>query len=144
MLWVFVVFWRRHGAALVRESNRPEEAPLAVLRAFVARLLEGWEEGSLAPVPRRGPTCHELTLCYTRPDGTAALQRRLLDVRVWGEGQSDRTRLGLLRLDRNLPRLGFSRGTLLILDVRGKIGERPPRFEDITTPRGYGVLLVHV
>lgn len=144
MLRAFAVFWRKHGAALVRESVRPDEAPLAVLRAFVARILDGWEEGSLAQVPRRGPTCHELTLCYTRPDGTTAVQRRLLDVRVWKEGQSDRARLGTLRLDRNLPRLGFSRGTLVILDVRGKIGERAPRFEDITTPRGYEVLLVHV
>jgi len=140
----FSMFWREHGEEIVREAIRQEEAPLGVLFGFLGALVELRGEDAFPPVRGRGPTFRLLRRVYRKADGSEGIQTRVLDVRVQREGQSSRRMLGLKRLRRNLSRMGLKRGTLILLDVRGRIGEREAVFEDVTTEEGYLIRVVEL
>ena len=140
----FSVFWREHGEEIVREAIRKEEAPLGVLFGFLGAIVDLSGEDAFPPVRGRGPTFRMLRRVYRKADGSEGIQTRVLDVRVQREGQSSRRMLGLKRLRRNLGRMGLKRGTLILLDVRGRIGEREAVFEEVTTEEGYRIRVVEM
>lgn len=79
---------------------------------------------------------------YRKPDGSRALQRRAMELKVWRKGQKSPLKQGLAQMDEYLTRLRLSRGTLVIFDARTRLARRAPRFEQGTTPRGRHVTVL--
>jgi hypothetical protein len=142
MLRSFGRFWREHGEALIGAVPYAEVAPQVVLMAFMQRIVNGGGFIDREYGVGRGRIDVLIRFPYRKKDGTRAVQRRALELKVWRKGQPDPLKKGLIQLDRYLRRVGLRRGTLVIFDARRKMGGKAPRFERTTSPKGRSVLLV--
>ena len=79
---------------------------------------------------------------YRRKDGTKAVQRRAIEIKVWRPGQADPCKRGLEQLDGYLAQMRLVRGVLVIFDRRRAGRAAKPRFEDTKTPKGRAVRLL--
>jgi hypothetical protein len=84
-------------------------------------------------------------LGYRAPDGSRAVQRQGIELKVWTAGKPDPLARGLEQLEGYLEQLGLDHGVLAIFDRRPEalpIEERT-RFEDVRTPgRSYAVTVL--
>lgn len=141
LLRAFAAFWREHGATLLHAIAYHEVAAQLVLMAFLQRIVNGGGHVDREYGVGRGRIDLLVRWPYRRRDGSAAVQRRAIEIKVWRPGAPDPLKKGLQQLDDYLARLGLSRGTLVIFDRRNK-GICRPRFLDATTRSGRSVRLL--
>lgn len=139
LLRAFAAFWGEHGAALATKMPYPEVAPRLVLMAFLQRLVNGGGYVDREYGVGRGRIDILVRFPYRKADGTPAVQRRALELKVWRKGQPDPRAKGLEQIDGYLARLGLRRGTLVIFDARGRLAKRRARFEEAETRSGRAV-----
>lgn len=109
LLEAFLEFWREHGEALLRTSPYHEAAPQLVMMAFLHRVANG--DGSVHREYAIGRGRMDLLVTYGET-------RLAVELKVWGPGQADPLKRGLVQLDGYLAGLGLSRGWLVIFDRR--------------------------
>jgi len=141
LLRAFTAFWREHGAALLGATPYHEVAAQLVFMAFLQRLVNGGGHVDREYGVGRGRIDLLVRWPYTRADGSDAVQRRAIEIKVWRPGAADPLNKGLLQLDGYLAHLGLRRGTLVIFDRRRKAVSRP-QFLDTKTRAGRAVRLL--
>ncbi|MFO0757221.1 MAG: AAA family ATPase [Byssovorax sp.] len=141
LLRAFARFWREHGAALLGATPYHEVAPQLVLMAFLQRIVNGGGHVDREYGVGRGRIDLLVRFPYRKADGTPAVQRRALELKVWRPGAPDPLKKGLAQLDGYLAELGLRRGTLVIFDRRRKATQKPV-FLDVTTKKGRAVRLL--
>ena len=116
----FARFWREHGEMLASRVPYPEAGPQLVLMAYLQALVNGG--GYIDREYGIGSGRIDLLMRhpYEKPDGTRAVQRRAMEIKVWRRGRANPLKHGLTQLDDYLVRLGLSRGTLVIFDARAE------------------------
>ncbi|CAN93296.1 hypothetical protein predicted by Glimmer/Critica [Sorangium cellulosum So ce56] len=144
LLRAFAAFWHEHGEVLASGMPYPEVAPQLVLMAFLQRAVNGGGFIDREYGVGRGRIDLLVRFPYHKPDGSRAVQRRAIELKVWRKGQKDPLREGLVQLDDYLSRLRQRRGTLVIFDARGRLARTAPRFSEATTPRGRRVALLRL
>lgn len=142
VLRAFAAFWREHGEILAGSMPYPEAAPQLVLMAFLQRIVNGGGFIDREYGVGRGRVDLLIRFPYRKPDGSRAVQRRAVEIKVWRKGQRDPLAQGLKQLDEYLARLRLSRGTLVLFDARGRLARKAPRFEQARTPSRREVLLL--
>lgn len=142
LLRAFAAFWHEHGEVLAAGMPYPEVAPQLVLMAFLQRVINGGGFIDREYGVGRGRIDLLVRFPYRKPDGSRALQRRAMELKVWRKGQKNPLQQGLAQMDEYLTRLRLSRGTLVIFDARTRLARRAPRFEETTTPRGRRVTVL--
>jgi len=143
LLRAFATFWQEHGDALLGATPYHEVAPQLVLMAFVQRIVNGGGHIDREYGVGRGRVDLLVRWPYRAPDGSRAVQRRAIEIKVWRPGQKDPLPKGLEQLDGYLARLRLKQGVLVIFDRRRK-NAPPPRFLDAKTPSGRVVHLLRV
>lgn len=136
-------FWQGHGDALLGATPYHEVAPQLVLMAFVQHIVNGGGHIDREYGVGRGRVDLLVRWPYRAADGSPAVQRRAIELKVWRPRQNDPLQKGLEQLDGYLARLGLKQGVLVIFDRRRK-NARPPRFLDAKTPSGRAVRLLRV
>nr|AYM52962.1 hypothetical protein [Jahnella sp. MSr9139] len=136
LLRAFAGFWREHGEVLAGGMPYPEVAPQLVLMAFLQRVVNGGGFLDREYGVGRGRIDLLVRFPYRTPDGSRAVQRRAMEIKVWRRGQKNPLEPGLQQLDDYLAGLRLRRGTLVIFDARKKLARQNPRFEEATTPGG--------
>ncbi|MGK3994480.1 hypothetical protein WME86_14320 [Sorangium sp. So ce1024] len=147
LLRAFAAFWHEHGEVLASGMPYPEVAPQLVLMAFLQRAINVGNGGGFIDREYgvgRGRIDLLVRFPYRKPDGSPAVQRRALELKVWRKGQKDPLHEGLSQLDEYLKRLRLRRGTLVIFDARGRLAGTAPRFSQATTPRGRRVTVLRL
>lgn len=139
MLRSFCRFWRLHGEVLVHAVPYAEVAPQIVIMAFMQAIVNGGGFIDREYGVGRGRIDVLVRFPYRKRDGTPAVQRRALELKVWRKGRPDPLKKGLRQLDLYLARVGLRRGTLVIFDARRKLAGKKPRFEEATTRSGRAV-----
>jgi hypothetical protein len=146
LLEEFVVFWREHGEALIRQEGYHEAACQIILMAFLHRLVNGG--GHLDREYAAGTKRLDVLVRwpYTGPDGERLMQREAMELKVWRAGETNPLPDGLVQLDRYLDRLTLPTGRLVVFDRRP---EAPPwkergAFEQAVTPSGRQVTVLRV
>jgi len=142
LLRAFAAFWQEHGEVLAAGMPYPEVAPQLVLMAFLQRVVNGGGFIDREYGVGRGRMDLLVRFPYRRPDGSRAVQRRAMDLKVWRRGQKSPLAQGLAQIDEYLGRLRLGRGTLVIFDTRSRLARRAPRFEEATTPGGRKVTVL--
>ena len=142
MLRAFAGFWSEHGEALVAGMPYPEVAPQLVLMAFLQRVVNGGGYIDREYGVGRGRIDLLVRHPYQKADGSAAVQRRAMELKVWRKGQADPLAKGLAQLDGYLDGLRLSRGTLVIFDARGRVARKGVRFTEARTPKGRTVTVM--
>jgi hypothetical protein len=142
LLREFADFWAEHGLALQAAMPYHEAAPQLVLMAWLQRLVNGGGQIDREYGVGRGRVDLLIRWPYRLQDGTKAVQRRALEIKVWRPGQADPCKRGLEQLDGYLGQMRLASGVLVIFDRRkpGRAGK--PRFEDTKTPKGRAVRLL--
>ncbi|WP_234023782.1 PD-(D/E)XK nuclease domain-containing protein [Sorangium cellulosum] len=77
----------------------PEVAPQLVLMAFLQRVVNGGGFIDREYGVGRGRIDLLVRFPYRKPDGSRAVQRRALELKVWRKGQKDPLREGLAQID---------------------------------------------
>ncbi|XXY21740.1 AAA family ATPase [Sorangium sp. So ce216] len=144
LLRAFAAFWHEHGEVLASGMPYPEVAPQLVLMAFLQRAVNGGGFIDREYGVGRGRIDLLVRFPYRKPDGSRAVQRRALELKVWRKGQKDPLREGLAQIDDYLAGLRLRRGTLVIFDARGRLARSAPRFDEATTPRGRRVAVLRL
>jgi hypothetical protein len=134
MLRAFAAFWREHGEPIARAIPYSEVAAQLVFMAFMQRIVNGGGYIDREYGIGRGRIDLLVRFPYKKADGSPAVQRRALEIKVWRKGRPDPLKKGLEQLDEYLRKLGMSRGTLVIFDARGRFARREPKFEQKRTP----------
>ncbi len=142
LLREFAGFWAEHGLSLQASVPYHEAAPQLVLMAWLQRLVNGGGQIDREYGVGRGRVDLLVRWPYHLADGTKAVQRRALEVKVWRPGQVDPRKRGLEQLDGYLGQLRLARGVLVIFDRRKPDRIVQPRFEDTKTPKGRAVRLL--
>jgi hypothetical protein len=134
----FAAFWREHGDVLAAGMSYHEVAPQLVLMAFLQRVVNGGGYVDREYGVGRGRIDLLVRWPYTKPDGTRAVQRRALELKVRRDGEPDPLQKGLAQLDGYLAQLRLKRGTLVIFDRRAaaKPIAKRTRFEEAVTRSG--------
>ena len=141
LLRAFSAFWLEHGAALLGTSPYHEVAPQLVLMAFIQRIVNGGGFVDREYGVGRGRVDLLVRWPYRKADGTRAVQKRALEIKVWRPKATDPLQKGLAQLDAYLAGLRLKRGTLVIFDRRRKsVGA--PRFGEAQSPSGRTVHLL--
>ncbi|NJL29244.1 MAG: AAA family ATPase [Thermoanaerobaculia bacterium] len=109
----FLDFWREHGEAMLRSQPYPEVAFQLVVMSFLQRITNG--DGSIHREYAIGRGRMDLCIEWPWPGG---VQREVLELKVWREGQPDPLARGLEQLGRYLDSLGLDHGALLLFDRR--------------------------
>ncbi|MFT3767047.1 MAG: ATP-binding protein [Minicystis sp.] len=140
----FAAFWREHGDVLAAGLPYHEVAPQLVLMAYLQRVVNGGGTIDREYGIGRGRIDLLVRWPYRKPDGTRAVQRRALEMKIWRPGKADPKKEGLRQLDGYLARLGLRKGTLVIFDRRREAEGIPKktRFEEAVTPSGRKVTLL--
>jgi hypothetical protein len=144
MLDEFRDFWITNGDILTSGAVYHEAAPQLVMMAFLQRIVNGGGYIDREYGVGRGRIDLLIRKPYREPDGTPALQREAVELKVWAADQRDPLDMGLKQLDEYLTRLGLETGVLAIFDRRpsaGSIDERT-RFDTALTPSGRTVTLL--
>jgi hypothetical protein len=140
----FAEFWREHGEVLTVGMSYHEVAPQLVLMAFLQRVVNGG--GTI--VREYGIGRGRIDLLVRWPcraaDGTRALQREALEMKVWRDRIKDPLTRGLAQLDGYLDRMGLETGVLAIFDRRtgAEDIEARTRFEEAVSPAGRRVVVL--
>ncbi|MFT3773399.1 MAG: AAA family ATPase [Minicystis sp.] len=142
MLRAFAAFWSEHGAALAVRMPYAEVSPPLILMAFMQRIVNGGGYIDREYGVGRGRIDLLVRYPYKKADGTLAVQRRGVEIKVWRKGQSDPLKRGLDQLDGYLEQLGMRRGTLVIFDARAKLAKKRVRFNKAKTKSGRAVTVV--
>jgi hypothetical protein len=138
----FAEFWSEHGQALLGATPYHEAAPQLVLMAWMQRLVNGGGYIDREYGVGRGRVDLLVRWPYRRKDGSRAVQRRAVEIKVWRPGQADPEKRGLEQLDGYLAQTRLSRGVLVIFDRRKPGRTARPRFADRKTPSGRAVRLL--
>ena len=136
-------FWREDGHLAAEGFSYREAGPHLMLMAFLQRIVNGGGHIDREYGVGRGRVDLLVRWPYRTREGSRAVQRRAIEIKVWRAGQKDPLQKGLAQLDAYLAGLGLGKGVLVIFDRRRK-GARPPRFQDTTTPSGRAVRLLRV
>jgi hypothetical protein len=142
LLREFADFWAEHGQALLGVTPYHEAAPQLVLMAWMQRLVNGGGYIDREYGVGRGRVDLLVRWPYRKKDGTKAVQKRAVEIKVWRPGQADPEKRGLEQLDGYLAQMRLSRGVLVIFDRRKPKRTAPPRFSDTETPSGRAVRLL--
>lgn len=138
LIRAFSAFWREHGAALLGATPYHEVAAQLVFLAFLQRVVNGGGQVDREYGVGRGRMDVLVRWPYRKSDGTPAVQRRAIELKVWRPGAKDPLEQGLAQIDRYLAGLGLRRGTLVIFDRRGK-GTRSPKLTSAVTASGRAI-----
>ncbi len=142
LLREFAAFWAEHGLSLQASIPYHEAAPQLVLMAWLQRLVNGGGQIDREYGVGRGRVDLLVRWPYRLADGTKAVQRRALEIKVWRPGQADPRQRGMEQLDGYLGQMRLARGVLVIFDRRKPERAVKPRFEDTKTPTGRAVRLL--
>jgi hypothetical protein len=110
--------------------------------AWLQRLVNGGGQIDREYGVGRGRVDLQVRWPYRLADGTSAVQRRALEIKVWRPDQADPRKRGLEQLDGYLEQMRLARGVLVIFDRRKPDRPVKPRFEDTKTPKGRVVRLL--
>ncbi|WP_437674802.1 ATP-binding protein [Sorangium sp. So ce131] len=140
----FAEFWREHGEVLAAGMPYHEVAPQLVLMAYLQRVVNGGGYVDREYGVGRGRIDLLVRWPHVAADGTRAVQRAALELKVWREGEKSPLPKGLAQLDGYLAQLGLDEGVLVIFDRRSAAGEieERTRFEEAETPSGRRVTLL--
>ena len=141
LLRAFAAFWQEHGAALLGATPYHEVAAQLVFMAFLQRIVNGGGYVDREYGVGRGRIDVLVRWPYRKPDGTPAVQRRAVELKVWRPKSKDPLAQGLSQLDGYLSGLGLRRGTLVIFDRRRKATQKP-RLTPRKTKAGREVVLL--
>ncbi len=97
-----------------------EAGPQLVLMAYLQSLINGSGYIDREYGVGRGRVDLLMRYPYKKPDGSRAVQKRALEMKVWRRGRANPLKKGLAQLDDYLARLGLSWGTLVIFDARSE------------------------
>jgi hypothetical protein len=120
----FLEFWRRHGEAMLRSQPYKEVAFQLVVMSFLQRITNGGGHIDREYAIGRG----RMDLCVHWPY-QGGVQREVLEMKVWRDGQADPVTRGLDQLGRYLGSLGLDHGTLLVFDRRSTASPLAERSE---------------
>ncbi|MFF0568958.1 ATP-binding protein [Streptomyces sp. NPDC004041] len=144
LLRSFAEFWRENGEILATSSTYPEAAAQLVMMAYLHRIVNG--AGFIDREYGVGRRRVDLLIRqpYTAADGSRAVQREALELKVWRQGRTDPLAEGLAQLDDYLDRMELSTGTLVVFDTRPQAAPVHERtaFSQKTTPSGRTVTLL--
>lgn len=144
LLCSFAEFWRENGEILATASTYPEAAAQLVMMAYLHRIVNG--AGFIDREYGVGRRRVDLLIRqpYTAADGSRAVQREALELKVWRQGRTDPLAEGLAQLDDYLDRMELSTGTLVVFDTRPQAAPVHERtaFSQQTTPSGRTVTLL--
>ena len=144
LLCSFAEFWRENGEILATASTYPEAAAQLVMMAYLHRIVNG--AGFIDREYGVGRRRVDLLIRqpYTAADGSRAVQREALELKVWRQGRTDPLTEGLAQLDDYLDRMELSTGTLVVFDTRPQAAPVHERtaFSQQTTPSGRTVTLL--
>jgi hypothetical protein len=144
LLRSFAEFWRENGEILASGSTYPEAAAQLVMMAYLHRIVNG--AGFIDREYGIGRRRVDLLIRqpYTAADGSRAVQREALELKVWRQGRSDPLADGLTQLDDYLDRMELPTGTLVVFDTRPQAAPVHERtaFTQQTTPSGRTVTLL--
>ncbi|MDX3385402.1 ATP-binding protein [Streptomyces niveiscabiei] len=144
LLRSFAAFWRENGEILATTSTYPEAAAQLVMMAYLHRIVNG--AGFIDREYGVGRRRIDLLIRqpYTEADGSRAVQRAALELKVWREGRIDPLADGLAQLDDYLDRTELPTGTLVVFDTRSQAAPVHERtaFSEATTPSGRTVTLL--
>jgi hypothetical protein len=142
----FAEFWREHGEVLAAGMPYHEVAPQLVLMAYLQRVVNGGGHVDREYGVGRGRIDLLVRWPHAAADGTRAVQREALELKVWRDGGKDPLPNGLAQLDRYLERLDLPTGVLVIFDRRKEAGdpEERTRFEAAVTPAGRDVTVLRL
>jgi AAA domain len=144
LLREFAAFWAEHGLGLQDAMPYHEAAPQLVMMAWLQRLVNGGGQIDREYGVGRGRVDLLVRWPYRRKDGSRAVQRRALELKVWRPGQVDPLKRGLEQLDGYLAQVRLASGVLVIFDRRRPKRLPQPRFLDTKTPKGRAVRLLRV
>ncbi len=144
LLRSFAEFWRENGEILATSSTYPEAAAQLVMMAYLHRIVNG--KGFIDREYGVGRRRVDLLIRqpYTAADGSRAVQREALELKVWRQGRADPLAEGLTQLDDYLDRMDLPTGTLVVFDTRPQaalVHERTA-FAQQTTPSGRTITLL--
>ncbi|WP_437722083.1 hypothetical protein [Sorangium sp. So ce861] len=144
LLREFAAFWREHGEALAGNLGYHEVAPQLVMMAFLQRVVNGGGLIEREYGLGRGRIDLLVRWPYRGEDGSRAVQRAALELKVWREGEKDPTPKGLEQLDGYLAQLGLDEGVLVLFDRRAAAGDvdARTRLDEARTPSGRRVALL--
>ncbi|MFM9607714.1 ATP-binding protein [Streptomyces niveiscabiei] len=145
LLRSFAAFWRENGEILASGSTYPEAAAQLVMMAYLHRIVNG-----AGFIDREyGVGRRRIDLLIRQPytnesDGSRAVQREALELKVWRQGRPDPLTDGLAQLDDYLDRTELPTGTLVVFDTRPEAAPVHERtaFSTQTTPSGRTVTLL--
>lgn len=144
LLRSFAEFWRENGEILATTSTYPEAAPQLVMMAYLHRIVNG--AGFVDREYGVGRRRVDLLIRqpYSAADGSRAVQREALELKVWRQGRTDPLSEGLAQLDDYLDRMELSTGTLVVFDTRPQAASVHERtaFSQQRTPSGRTVTLL--
>jgi hypothetical protein len=146
MLREFVAFRRERGELATNGKGYDEAGVQLVMLGFMYRIING---GGYVD-SEYGVGRHRLDIFirkpYTGPDGRPALQREVLELKVWWPGASDPLPESLVQLDDYLDRVGLDTGFLTIFDRRPakKLKRQRGTFSTEITPKGREITLLRV
>ncbi|MFD5442920.1 ATP-binding protein [Streptomyces tendae] len=144
LLCSFAEFWRENGEILATASTYPEAAAQLVMMAYLHRIVNGagFIDREYGVGRRRVGLL--IRQPYTAADGSRAVQREALELKVWRQGRTDPLAEGLAQLDDYLDRMELSTGTLVVFDTRPQAAPVHERtaFSQRTTPSGRTVTLL--
>ncbi|MEV6948091.1 ATP-binding protein [Streptomyces sp. NPDC051172] len=144
LLRSFAEFWRENGEILATSSTYPEAAAQLVMMAYLHRIVNG--AGFIDREYGVGRRRVDLLIRqpYAAADGSRAVQREALELKVWRQGRADPLVEGLAQLDDYLDRMELSTGTLVVFDTRPQAAPVHERtvFSQQTTPSGRAVTLL--
>lgn len=120
----FLEFWRQHGEAMLRSQPYREVAFQLVVMSFLQRITNGGGRIDREYAIGRG----RMDLCVHWPFA-GGVQREVLEMKVWRDGQADPVNRGLDQLGRYLGSLGLDHGALLVFDRRTTAGPLAERSE---------------
>lgn len=109
----FLGFWREHGEAMMASQPYQEVAFQLVVMSFLQRIVNGGGRIDREYAIGRG----RMDLCIYWPCA-GGMQREVLELKVWRDGQPDPSGRGLEQLGRYLASFGLTSGSLLIFDRR--------------------------
>lgn len=138
LLRQFGSFWKENGEILVQGEAYHEVAPQLVFMAYLQRVVNGGGQVVREYGIGRGRIDLLVTKPYTGPDGKAAVQREVIELKVRREGERDPLKGALAQLDAYLGRLGLDAGILIIFDRRPDVIRKCPAPETTghRTPEG--------
>jgi hypothetical protein len=145
LLRSFAEFWRENGEILAGNSTYPEAAAQLVMMAYLHRIVNG-----AGFIDREyGIGRRRVDLLIRQPytddaDGSRAVQREALELKVWRQSRADPLAEGLTQLDDYLDRMELCTGTLVVFDTRPQAAPVHERtaFSQQTTPSGRMVTLL--